>query len=94
MHLPRARRERDRQAQECGPLQGRAEQSIERLAAGILKHQHGPAALTQSTRADAPPTPHPARPSVHIREQDDRGWQVSGCSAAGSTASTEPSALA
>ena len=38
-------RDADREAQECSHLHGRAEQPVERLAARVLEHQHGPAAL-------------------------------------------------
>src|SRR5438477_14367 len=46
MHMAERARERDRDAQEMRYVQWPAKQSIERRTAGILKHQLGPAALT------------------------------------------------
>jgi len=56
MKLAESHSDVDRQAQEVVRLQGRAEQSLERLAAGIsstsmVRRPH------ESTRVDAPPTP-------------------------------------
>ena len=46
----------DGEAQEAPHLHGRAEQPVERLAARILEHQHGPAAFARQAPAAAPPT--------------------------------------
>src|SRR5580704_16966188 len=46
MKLAESQGDFGRQAQEVARLQGRAKQPLERLAAGILEHQHGPAAVT------------------------------------------------
>ena len=40
--LAHSRRNADGEAQEASHLHGRAEQPVERLAARILEHQHGP----------------------------------------------------
>src|ERR1700719_2631678 len=47
----------DCQAQEEVHLERHAEQSLERLAAGILEHQHGPAALTNQLKRTRRPCP-------------------------------------
>ena len=86
--LPRAARCRCARCRKRSHLHRRAEQPVERLAARILQHQHGPTAVRGRAPAAAPPTLRPARPSIHIRAQGDRGSSGVGCSAAGSTAST------
>ncbi len=43
MDLAQRRGDADREAQEAPEVHGRAEQPIERLAARVLEHQHGPA---------------------------------------------------
>ena len=55
--LPEGRGDADGEAQEASHLHRRAEQPVERLAAGILQHQHGPAAV-----ADELQRPHRPRP--------------------------------
>ncbi len=45
MKLAESHSDVDRQAQEGVRPQGRAEQPLERLAAGILEHQHGSTAF-------------------------------------------------
>ena len=47
VHLAERRRERDGDAQELRHLQRPAEQAIERLAAGILEHQHRAAVVAR-----------------------------------------------
>src|SRR5580704_12772009 len=47
----------DCQAQKEVHLERHAEQSLERLAAGILEHQHGPAALTNQPEWTRRPRP-------------------------------------
>src|SRR5882672_5612511 len=57
MELPESRSDVDRQAQEVVRLQGRAEQPLERLPAGILEHQHGPAAFSDKLKRTRRPRP-------------------------------------
>ena len=55
--LCEGRSDRDGEAQKAQHLHGRPEQSVKRLAAGILEHQHGPTAF-----ADEFERPHRPRP--------------------------------
>src|ERR1700723_1436661 len=55
MKLAKSHSDVGRQAQEVDRLQGRAKQPLERLAAGILEHQHGPAAITNQLEWTHPP---------------------------------------
>ena len=65
-------------AQEASHLHRCAEQPVERLAARILEHQHGPTARRARAPAAAPPTPRPAHPSIRIRGRGDRGLTATG----------------
>src|SRR5882724_7890784 len=57
MKLAESHSDVGRQSQEAARLQGRAKQPLERLAAGILEHQHGPAALTNQLEWTHRPRP-------------------------------------
>jgi hypothetical protein len=69
------RSDRDGEAQKAPHLHGHPEQSVQRLAVGVLEHQHGPTALADELERSH--RPRPARPSMRIRKQGDRGWRVS-----------------
>ena len=57
MNLAERRRDLDGETQECPQFHGRVELALQRLATGILEHQHGPAALTdQLERPQRPGT--------------------------------------
>ena len=43
--LREGRSDRDGEAQKAPHLHGRVEQSVQRLAVGVLEHQHDPAAV-------------------------------------------------
>ena len=57
MDLAQGDRDADGEAQEASHLHGRAEQPLERLAAGILEHQHGPAAFADELQRPHRPGP-------------------------------------
>ena len=71
MDLAQGDRDANGETQEASQLHGRAEQPVKRLAAGILQHQHGSAAVVARAPAAAPPMLRPTRPSIHIREPGD-----------------------
>ena len=72
--LAEGRGDRDGEAQKAPHLHGRAEQSVERLAAGVLEHQHGPTAFAHELER-----PHRPRPvqlilqSVFVSEAIEGG---------------------
>ena len=57
VELAERRRDADGEAQEASHFHGRAEQPVERLAARILEHQHGPTAFAHELQR-----PHRPRP--------------------------------
>ena len=57
MELAQSRGNSDRQAQEASYLHGRAEQTVERLAARILEHQHGPTGVAHELQRPHRPCP-------------------------------------
>ena len=57
VHLAEGGRDGDGEAQEASHLQRRAEQPVERLAARILEHQHGPAAVAPKFQRPCRPRP-------------------------------------
>ena len=76
--LAQGRGDAEREAQEALQLHGRAEQPLERLAARILEHQHGPTALAHELQG-------PRRPGavqlilqpVFVRQAiEDIRWRV------------------
>ena len=81
MKLAESHSDVDRQAQEAIRLQGRAEQSLEQRAAGIIEDQHGPSAF-----ADEPKRPYRPCPvqlvfqSIFVSEMIDgsRCWMFNG----------------
>src|SRR5260370_27667579 len=81
MQLAESHSDVDRRAQEVVRLQGRAEQMLERLAAGILEHQHGAAAF-----ANQPEWTHRPRPvqlflqSIFVSKTIEGGRCVMLCS--------------
>jgi hypothetical protein len=57
MDLREGRGDRYRDAQKARQLHGRAEQSVQRLAVGVLEHQHDPAALADEFKRSRRPRP-------------------------------------
>ena len=55
--LAQSRRNRDGQAQEASYLHGLTEQTVERLAARILEHQHGPTGVAHEVQRPRRPCP-------------------------------------
>jgi hypothetical protein len=55
--LGEGRSDRDGEVQEAPHLHGQAEQSVQRLAAGILEHQHGPSAVANELKRTHRPRP-------------------------------------
>ena len=57
VELAQSRGDADGQAQEASYLHGRAEQPVERLAARILEHQHGPTGVAHELQRPHRPCP-------------------------------------
>ena len=74
MNLADRRRDLDGETQECPQFHGRVELALQRLAAGILEHQHGPAALTdQLERPQRPCTVEFVPQSIFMCETINNG---------------------
>ena len=72
--LAESRRDVDGETQECPQFHGPVELALQRLATGILEHQHGPAALTDKLeRPQRPRTVELVPQSIFMCETTDKG---------------------